>query len=139
MSHPDLPGIVNLCSTWHQFWHIMERRHLWGDNIWAAILSATSFWNVKVIGTRPNLHALLLKRKRLILKNFWAKHVKEISIGILSLDHQQMFLTLIVSTHHPMFCMYIYLKLLHSYTKTKRRLAFLCNGGKTQTVLITTM
>lgn len=54
-----IPGMVNLCLTSHKYWHITERRHRWSVKILATILSATSFWKVKVSFTRPYLHGPL--------------------------------------------------------------------------------
>lgn len=51
-----LPGITNFRSTLQRYWHITDRRQRCFDRILAVILSATSFWNVRVNFVLPNFH-----------------------------------------------------------------------------------
>lgn len=48
-----IPGMVNKIFTWHKYWHIIDNRHLLEALVRAIILSATSFWNVRVSWVRP--------------------------------------------------------------------------------------
>lgn len=65
--------MMNFMSTSHQAWLIRDNRQRCLSLTGATMRSATSFWNVRVNGTRPYDHAFFLQTKFHISHNIQFK------------------------------------------------------------------